>query len=70
MPEPSLSFADPLVPAESLEADGYTIAGFVAADAPDIPLAFAQVYGRDYLSDVVYDPKAFTDLATSGAQIS
>jgi len=59
-----------LQPAPSQEADGYVIAGFTARDAADIPRAFTSVYGRDYLSSVVYDPEAFKALIASGEQIS
>src|SRR3546814_14437459 len=66
------SYAEPrlLQPALSNEADGYVIAGFTPQDAPDIPRAFTAVYGRDYLSSVVYSPDAFAALLASGAQIS
>src|SRR3546814_8021062 len=66
------SYAEPrlLQPASSNEADGYVIAGFTPQDAPDIPRAFTAVYGRDYLSSVVYSPDAFAALIASGAQIS
>jgi RimJ/RimL family protein N-acetyltransferase len=57
-------------PAPSYESEGYVIAGFTAADAPDIPRAFTAVYGRDYLSSVVYNPEAFATLIASGDQIS
>jgi len=57
-------------PAASQEEDGYVIAGFTAADAADIPRAFTAVYGRDYLSSVVYNPDAFAALIASGDQIS
>ncbi len=70
MLESSSPAVEPLVPAVSREADGYSIAGFTPADAPDIPRAFTQVYGRDYLSDVVYDPAAFAALVAGDAQIS
>src|SRR3546814_7314078 len=65
------SYAEPrlLQPASSNEADGYVIAGFTPQDAPDIPRAFTAVYGRDYLSPVVYSPDAFAALIASGAQI-
>lgn len=59
-----------MLPEASQEADGYVISGFTAADAPDIPKAFASVYGRDYLSSVVYDPEAFAAMVASGDQIS
>jgi|GEM_PF-5500163 len=59
-----------LIPPLSQEDGGYTIAGFTAADAPDIPRAFTAVYGQDYLSPLVYDPQAFIELINSGAQIS
>jgi len=58
------------LPEASQEADGYIISGFTAQDAPDIPKAFTSVYGRDYLSSVVYDPDAFAALVSSGSQIS
>jgi GNAT superfamily N-acetyltransferase len=66
------SYARPqvLVPESSLEADGYVISGFTRSDAPDIPKAFSAVYGRDYLSSVVYDPEAFAAMVASGDQIS
>ncbi len=70
MLESPLSEAGVLVPPLSLEEDGYTIAGFTAADAPDIPRAFRAVYGEDYLSPLVYDPAAFVELIASGEQIS
>ncbi len=70
MIESSLSEIDVLMPPLSHEDGGYTIAGFTAADAPDIPRAFTAVYGKDYLSPLVYDPQAFVELITSGAQIS
>lgn len=59
-----------LRPAPSDEADGYVIAGFTPDDAPDIPRAFTAVYGKDYLSSVVYNPDGFAALIASGAQIS
>jgi GNAT superfamily N-acetyltransferase len=59
-----------MLPEASQEADGYVITGFTAADAPDIPKAFSAVYGRDYLSSVVYDPEAFAAMVASGDQIS
>ena len=67
---PSLANSNLLRPAASQEADGYVISGFTAEDAVDIPRAFSSVYGRDYLSSVVYDPDAFTTLIASGEQIS
>lgn len=70
MLESSLSESGVLVPPLSEEEDGYTIAGFTATDAPDIPRAFRAVYGEDYLSPLVYDPAAFVELIASGAQIS
>lgn len=57
-------------PEASCEADGYVIAGFTPADAVDIPRAFTAVYGRDYLSSVVYSPDAFAALIATGDQIS
>ncbi len=70
MLESPLSEAGVLVPPLYQEEDGYTIAGFTAADAPDIPRAFRAVYGEDYLSPLVYDPAAFIELIASGEQIS
>ena len=70
MIESSFSETDVLVPPLSEENGGYTIAGFTAADAQDIPRAFTAVYGKDYLSPLVYDPTAFVELIHSGAQIS
>lgn len=70
MLESPLSEAGVLVPPLYEEEDGYTIAGFTAADAPDIPRAFRAVYGEDYLSPLVYDPAAFAELIASGEQIS
>ncbi|WP_193370985.1 GNAT family N-acetyltransferase [Pelagibius marinus] len=70
MLESSISEAGVLVPPLHREEDGYTIAGFTAADAPDIPRAFRAVYGEDYLSPLVYDPAAFIELIASGEQIS
>jgi GNAT superfamily N-acetyltransferase len=58
------------LPESSLEADGYVISGFTRQDAADIPKAFSAVYGRDYLSSVVYDPEAFAAMVASGDQIS
>ena len=66
----SRTSAELLLPAPSREAGGYVICGFTAADAADIPRAFTEVYGRDYLSPLVYDPEAFADLVASGNQIS
>lgn len=59
-----------LVPPRYEDQDGYSIAGFTATDAPDIPRAFRAVYGEDYLSPLVYDPAAFVELIASGEQIS
>lgn len=59
-----------LLPEPLLEADGYVISGFTRQDAADIPKAFTAVYGRDYLSSVVYDPEAFAAMVASGDQIS
>lgn len=52
------------------EDDGYVISLFTADDAADIPSAFEDVYGRDYLNPLVYDAAAFATLAGSGDQIS
>ena len=59
-----------MLPAPSREAGGYVICGFAASDAADIPLAFNEVYGRDYLNPLVYDPEGFAGLIASGVQIS
>jgi RimJ/RimL family protein N-acetyltransferase len=57
-------------PASSLEEGGYEISGFRPADALDIPRAFEEVYGKDYLNPQVYDAAGFAGVVASGAQVS
>ena len=57
-------------PEPSQEAGGYVIRAFTLRDAEEIPGAFREVYGNDYLNPLVYDAADFADLVTSGRQIS
>lgn len=70
MLDAALSGAGGLQLAPSREAGGYVISGFTRQDASEIPGAFREVYGKDYLSPLVYDAEAFAELVASGRQIS
>jgi GNAT superfamily N-acetyltransferase len=70
MLESALSGDKPLQPGSTREDGGYVIAGFVPGDAADIPPAFEEVYGADYVNPVVYDAEAFAGLVASGDHVS
>lgn len=68
--ESGLSGARSLQPESTREAGGYVISGFTPQDAADIPVAFNEVYGADYVNPLVYDAEAFASLVASGDHIS
>lgn len=66
----SSSDAPIMRPASSREEGGYEISGFQLSDAADIPGAFEEVYGGDYLNPLVYDAAGFAADVAAGSQVS